>query len=254
MNEPKNEQKATSAEESAGIPVPRRGRIWVILALVLTTVALFAGIAEIATQPPADVAPVKLEGVRDAQRIFGGLRQDGDRVGDPDAPVTIQFFTDIQCGPCAEQFFETVPELVEELVRPGEAQMLFRNYSFSRNAIQEGFIAAEAAAEQGYLWQYAYIFFASQSEAKRLGIDLDYLSAIAVSISEMDIVQWKKDFEEGGAPDGPITESLKRQDEIALNLGLRAQPSVIVTGPKKTVTVQDSPNLDQIREAVDQVS
>jgi len=231
-----------------------RGRWGVIAGLTILAVALFAAIAEISTQEAADEDPVALEGVREAQRIFGGLRQHRDRVGDPAAPVTMQFFTDLQCGNCAEQFLDTVPALVDELVRTGRAQIHYRHYSFSRNAIQRGFVAAKAAGEQGYQWQYAYIFFASQEEGQRLGVDDEYMDAIAASIPELDRDRWQERLEQGGGEEGEITRELMRQDEIALNLELRAEPSVIVTGPGGTETVQDSPSLDQIRAAVAQVS
>ena len=190
----------------------------------------------------------------DAQRIFGGLRQDGERIGDPNAPVSIQFFTDLQCAPCAPQFFETVPTLVEKYVRSGKANLIYRHYSFSRNAIQEGFIAAEAAGEQGYQWHYAYTFFASQDEAKRLGIDEDFLSAIAVSTGELELARWREDYEAGHGEDSALTKRLLRQDEIARGLGLRNQPSVIVSGPGGTETLQDSPGLEEIEAAVERVS
>jgi hypothetical protein len=45
-----------------------------------------------------------------------------------------------------------------------------------------------------------------------------------------------------------------RADEVARGLGLRAQPSAIVSGPSGTETLQDSPSLQSILDAVDQVN
>lgn len=235
-------------------PAPRRGRIWIILVLAAFTVAIFAGIVELATQEPAEEALIELKGVGDAQRIFGGMRQHEDRLGDPDAPVTLQIFTDVQCEFCADQFMETVPALVDRYVRSGDVQMLFRHYSFSRSSIEEGFLGAEAAAAQSYLWQYAYIFFASQSEAERLGIDAEYLRNIAASISEMDVPLWEEDYLEASKPDSEVMKRLAAQEDLARGLGLRAQPSVIVAGPSGTEVLQDSPDLEQIEAAIEQVS
>jgi len=230
-----------------------RGR-WVVLALLLLgAIALFAGIVELSTQEGGD-PKVDVGGVNDAQRIFGGLRQDGDRLGEPGAPVSIQVFNDVQCGNCSDQFMETVPALVDELVRPDRAKLLYRHYGFGSNPVELGFVAAEAAAEQGYGWQYAYLFFASQDEAERVGVGQDFLESLAASIGELDVEQWTKDFEQAREPGSPISEKLQRRDELARDLGLRAAPSVIVTGPEGTEVLQDSPGLEEILAAVDQVS
>lgn len=222
--------------------------------LAAFTVAIFAGIVEVATQEPEEQAVVKLEGLRESQRIFGGLRQHEDRIGDPDAPVTIQFFTDMQCELCADQFMDTIPALVDSRVRGGEIQILFRHYSFSPSSVQEGFLGAEAAAAQSYLWQYVYIFFASLHEAERLGIDKKYLRDIAVSIPEMDIVQWEADFDASLEPDSEVMQRLAGQEQLARGLGLRAKPSVVINGPGGTETLQDSPSLAAIEAAIDRVS
>lgn len=232
---------------------PRRGRWLILLIMAAFTVAIFAGIVEVATQEPAEQALVKLTGVGDAQRIFGGLRQHEDRVGDPDAPVTLQIFTDMQCEMCADQFLDTVPELIDREVRPGNAQILYRHYSFSRSSVQEGFLGAEAAAAQSYLWQFVYIFFASQDEAKRLGVTPDYLRDIATSIQEMNVPLWEDDFLAASQPDSEVMQRLAAQEDLARGLGLRAQPSVIVNGPGGTETLQDSPDLAQIEAAIDAV-
>lgn len=240
--------------ETPSRPAPRRGRWWVLLVLVAFAVGIFAAIVEVATQEPAEEGLVKLEGLRESQRIFGGLRQFGDRVGDPDAPVSIQIFTDMQCEICADQFMETVPALVESRVRRGEVQLLYRHYSFSMSSVEEGFLGAEAASAQNYLWQYVYIFFASLHEADRLGIDEEYLRDIAASIPELDVELWQDDYEASLDPESEVMQRLAAQEKLARGLGLRAKPSAIINGPSGTETLQDSPSLADIEAAIARVS
>ena len=98
-------------------------------------------------------------------RLFGGVPQEGDRLGSSDAPVTIQVFNDMQCSDCREDFLGTIPTLTENYARPGDVKLLYRHYSNSENDEELGFYGAEAAAEQGYGWQYIYLFFRNQNEA-----------------------------------------------------------------------------------------
>ena len=169
--------------------------------------------------------------------------------------MSIQIFNDVSCDDCSDEFLETVPGLVEELVRDGEANLLYRHYSFSIRPVQEGFLAAEAAAEQDYLWQYVYLFFASQAEAERVGAQGfdEFLQALASSIDELEPEQWESDFDEGAGPDGEYTQRVEEQDELARGLGLRDEPSAIVSGPGGTEILQDSPGLDDILQTVEEV-
>jgi protein-disulfide isomerase len=231
----------------------RRGRWWIVAALGLGLAALLAATVELATEEGGDEKLV-IDGVNDAQRIFGGLPQLGDRLGESDAAVTILVFNDVQCGDCDAQFLDTVPALVDGLVRSGDAKLLYRHYSFSPRAVQQGFIAAEAAGRQGYQWQYAYLFFRNQDEAERRGVTANLLESIAASVGAMEVSEWEEDFAEGGGPDGPITEKLVRQDEDIRELGIRAEPAAVVSGPGGTQVLQDSPSLGEIEQAVAEVS
>ena len=227
----------------------RRGR-WLVLALLCLGVAgLIGGIAELATQKP-EPDKARIAGIGDALEIFGGVRQDGERLGDADAPVSIQLFDDLQCADCREQFLATVPTLVEDYVRPGEAKLEYRHYSFSPLTAELGFFGAEAAAAQDYAWPYIYLFFRNQSEAERIGIDEDFLTAIAGSIPELDVPEWRNYLDDEGGAEGQIRERLDRYEELGSELGIRAQPAAIVSGPGGTRTLQDSPSLAEITAAI----
>ncbi len=247
------EPAATPAGIPAAQPQVRRGRWIVILLLAFAGLALFAAIEQLSTRKGGQPL-IEVNGVNDAQRIFGGIPSAGDRLGDSDAPVIIQVFNDVQCSTCSEEFLQTIPQLADTEVRDGDVQLRYRNYSFSINPVQQGFIAAVAAGEQGYQWPYVYLLFRNQGEAERLGgVTGDFLTAIASSIEELDVPQWEKDFGVGGGANGRITQLLTEQDETAQGLGLRAAPSAIVTGPSGTETLQDSPTLREIRAAIGRV-
>jgi protein-disulfide isomerase len=228
----------------------RRGR-WLVLGLLsLALIALIAGIADLATQKP-DRSQVRIEGIGDAQEIFGGVRQDGDRLGSPDAPVSIQWFDDMQCSSCRQQFLSTIPALVEDDVRSGDLQLLYRHYSFSPSTEELGFFGAEAAADQDYAWPYIYLFFRNQDEAARVGIDEDFLVSLSGAIPELDVPEFRDYLDSEGGAGGAIHERLAGYEKLASGLGIRAQPAAIVSGPNGTRTLQDSPTLSEITAAID---
>jgi protein-disulfide isomerase len=238
--------------EAAATPIPRRGRLWVILALALAVAALAYALVGIATRAPGP-AVVHVSGISDAQRIFGGVPQEGDRLGSSDAPVSVQVFNDLQCSSCREDFLGTIPGLVEDLVRPGEAKLLMRHYSVAENPLELGFFGAEAAAQQGYGWQYTYLFFRNQGEARRFGIDEDFLASLAGAIGELNVPEWRECLERESGSDGRITRTLEGYEKLGTDLGIRTSQAAIVTGPGGERTLQDGPSLSQIERAIEAV-
>jgi protein-disulfide isomerase len=241
-----------AVSEAAATPIPRRGRLWVVLALGLALLVLGYALVEISTKE-AGREFVDVDGIATAQRTFAGVPQEGDRVGSADAPVSVQIFNDLQCGTCAAAFLGTVPPLVERYARPGDAKLLMRHYSFARNELQLGFFAAEAAAEQNYGWQYAYLFFRNQDEAERFGVSDELLESIAASIGELDVGEWREYLEREGGEDGEITARLEGYEELGTGLGIRAEPAAIVSGPRGTRTLQEAPSLAAIEAAIEAV-
>jgi protein-disulfide isomerase len=229
--------------------MPRRGRLWVLAALALALFVLGYLVVSISTQKPGPAA-VDLAGIADAQRIFGGIPQEGDRLGSADAPVSIQVFNDMQCSECAEDFLSTIPALVEGYARPGDVQLLYRHYSNSESPEELSFYGAEAAADQGYGWQYIYLFFRNQGEAKRFGIDQDFLASVAGGVEELNGPEWEEDLEENGVSGGAIAKRLEAYEKLGRELGIRVRQAAIVSGPSGTETLQDGPSLGQIERAI----
>jgi protein-disulfide isomerase len=238
--------------EVAATPLPRRGRLWVLLALLVALGMLGYALVGISTKK-AGHEVVVVEGISTAQSTFGGIPQEGDRLGSSDAPVSIQVFADLQCGDCREDFLGTIPELTERYARPGDVKLLLRHYSVAENPLELGFFGAEGAARQGYGWQYTYLFFLNQEEAKRFGIDNDFLESLAGSIGELDVPEWRRYLDSEGGSGGAIARQLEAYEELGTNLGIRTKMATIVNGPSGVRTLQDGPSLAQIERAIEAV-
>jgi protein-disulfide isomerase len=241
-----------AVSEVAVTPIPRRGRLWVILALALALLALGYALVDISTRE-AGREVVHVDGISTAQGLFGGVPQEGDRVGSADAPVAIQVFADLQCGNCRDDFLATIPSLVENHARPGDVKLLLRHYSVAENPLELGFFGAEAAAEQGYGWQYTYLFFRNQGEAERFGIDEDFMASLAGSIGELDVPKWQEYLDAEGGSGGAIARRLEAYEDLGRQLGIRAGLATIVSGPGGTRTLQDGPSLAQVERAIEAV-
>jgi protein-disulfide isomerase len=243
------------SSEVAAKPLPRRGRIWVAALLALGLIALGYTIVQISTRKP-DKEIVHVQGINEAQELFGGVPQEGDRLGSGDAPVTIQVFNDIQCSSCRDDFFRTIPGLMEKYVRPGDVKLLWRHYSNSESPQELGFYGAEAAAEQGYGWQYIYLFFRTQEEAKRFTSERsfpNFAKSIAGGVEELEIEEWESDLEKAKASDSTVQKRLEASEELGRNLGIRVGQGMVVSGPNGTKTLQEGPTLAEVEAAIAEV-
>jgi hypothetical protein len=238
----------TELPESGGA-AGRPGRFRVLGILLIGITALVIAIIGMSTREPSNEFR-GVEGANDAQRIFGGVFQLGERLGAGNSPVQVQIFTDVQAAGFSDWFLDVVPALTEGPVRAGDVQLLLRNRSLTRNPTELSFFGIEAAAEQDYAWNYAYLVVRNLDLAREVGLDAEYLEDIAESIDGIDLAVWKQDYERSLEPDSEVTKRLEEQDQLAIDLELRAQPALVVTGPGGTEILQDAPDLAAIRAAI----
>jgi protein-disulfide isomerase len=249
-------------QQPAPRPMPRRGRFWVVLILLLGAIALGYALVNIATQKP-NKNVVHIAGVGEAQELFGGVPQEGARLGSEDAPVTVQVFDDVQSSQCREGFMATIPALTEKYARPGSVKFLYRHYSNSENEIEYGSYGAEAAAEQGYGWQYIYLFFVNQKEADRFGVTEaenrrsglreNFLDSVAGGVEELNDPEWEEALEKGKETNSAMSKSLQAQEELGSKLGIRYGQAMVIEGPHGNITLQENPTLKEVEQGIEKV-
>jgi protein-disulfide isomerase len=224
----------------------RRGRWLVLAALFLLGAGLFAGIVVLSVTKPE--GRLVIRGGDTAQRVYGGLSQDGARLGDPDAPITITLFDDLQCSSCAAYFLETTPRLVEDLVRTRRARLVFRHFSLSGRDTAIASFAAEAAGEQGRQWQYIQVFLANQGKARRTGVTERFMTRVAEETPNLDVDRWRADRSSAA-----VERAVEADGMLATELRLPAAPAALVDGPRGTRKLVESPSLAEIERAASAV-
>ena len=89
--------------------------------------------------------------------------QNGTKLGSDDAPVKLVQFEDFQCPFCLTYTLNIEPFLVEEYVKAGLLQIEFRHYPVVGRESVTAAVAAECAAEQNRMFEYANRLFAKQA-------------------------------------------------------------------------------------------
>jgi protein-disulfide isomerase len=94
--------------------------------------------------------------------LLDGIPQEGVVLGDPDAPVTLVEFADLQCPYCARFTRTAFAVIVEEFVRTGEVRLVFRGVAFLGPDSEKALRAVLAAGQQRKLWQLVELLYAHQ--------------------------------------------------------------------------------------------
>lgn len=87
---------------------------------------------------------------------------EGSAMGDPNAPVIMEEYSDYQCSHCRRFSEQTEPILVEQYVETGKLYIVYKNFALYPSSIPI-VEASLCAAEQGKFWEYHDILFANQS-------------------------------------------------------------------------------------------
>jgi protein-disulfide isomerase len=192
------------------------GAAFLVLALVLVLIVVNAG--------SGDGGDTKIEGTAEVDRLLSGIPQQGMLLGDPNAPVTLIEFGDLQCPVCAGYTKEILPPIVENQVKKGEAKIDFRNLVIiGEESIPAG-AAALAAGEQGRGWNFLELFYRNQGEERSGYVTDDFLEAVAKAAGVRDLAKWNQDRQK-------LTSEVEKTTAEAGKLGYDATPSFAVEGP-----------------------
>ncbi len=159
-------------------------------------------------------------------KLLSGTPQDGMLLGRPDAPVKISEFGDLQCPFCKANAEEVTPEVIENQVRNGEANITFNQFIIiGPDSIPAG-EAALAAGAQDKAWNFVELFYRNQGEENSGYVTEAFIESIGRSAGIPDLKQWNKERKSG-----KYKKQLEAQTKEAEKLGFGGTPSFAIEGP-----------------------
>jgi len=222
---------------------------WIPLSLLsIAAIGVLAAIVSISIGENREEELV-ITGTGEVQELIAGIPQLGERLGNSEAPITLTLFTDVQAPLAADYQREVIDPFIEEEVRTGNAQIIFKNFSLGPKEVTLGGIGVEAAAAQDHGWQYAEMFFRNQDQAPERGVDRDFLDEVAGNTPRLEVSEWEEAFED------PASEEEADADAaLAVSLRLRGDGTAVnVQGPNGSELLQDSPSREEIDAAIERV-
>jgi protein-disulfide isomerase len=183
--------------------------------LLVLALILGFGLAAVGCSGSSDSSgsdsPGTLSGTGSFEGIPVGFTQQGyPYMGNADAPVTIEEFTDFLCPFCARHFSQTLPTLVRDYVAKGKVKYVFRDMPLAslHPTASQGHVAARCVAEQGaeLFWAMHAELFTTQEKWRNLPDPTVYLGTAAEKAGA-DIGDYEKCLA-AGAQKARVDESI----------------------------------------------
>ncbi len=234
------ERKAIEEAEAAGAQRRKRliqlgsvvAGVVVIIVVILVATGSGSGGGGIETTSSSSKTPQTPKVVKDVTALLGGIPQNGNTVGSPTAPVTLQYFGDLEC-PICKQFSEgALKPLIEKYVRPGKLKIEYRNLETATRepeTFRTQQIAALAAGKQQKSWYYIELFYHQQGQEDTGYVTEKYLQELARQVPGMNLATWTAD-----RGSGEFTNTITTDAQAANNSGFTGTPSFLLgkTGQK----------------------
>ncbi len=178
-----------------------------------------------AASPAASVPPI----VAPAVLTPTGLA-DGQTLGSPTAPVTVEIWEDYQCPYCGQFTKQVEPQLVSNYVESGKVRLVYRDFPFLGEESAWASVAARLAQQQGKFWPYHDYLFANQLGENVGSFAVERLKLIASAVG-LD----RTTFDAGlqlEAAQQLFSQIQQENSPDATALGITSTPSIVVNGTK----------------------
>lgn len=208
-------------------PADRRAKLLQVAAgAAFLALAVVLALIVVNSSSGGDGGDTSLEGASEVNRSLQGIPQRGMLLGDPEAPVELVEFGDLQCPVCAGYAEEILPPIIENQVKDGRVKVDFRNFTIIGPESTDAAAAALAAGAQGRGWNFVELFYRNQGgENAGYAGDEEFLEAVAKAAGVDDLDRWNEDRVLRTAEAEETTAEARR-------LGLQGTPTFAVQGPR----------------------
>ena len=184
----------------------------------------------------------------DVGELYSGIPENGTTLGKSGALVTIYLYEDFQCPYCGEFSRQMFPQVVEDYVRGGKAELISEPLTFLGPDSVVASKAALAAAEQNRYWPYYSLLFENQEEENSGYVTTSFLEGLAKQTPGLDVSKWNA-MRKGNSLESELYEAQAK----AQSAGVDSTPTLIFSGPSGQQTIDELRDYEQITQAMDRV-
>lgn len=235
----REDRRALEAAEAAGAARKRRlmqlGAVAGIVVIAIVVIVLATGSKENAAEKPAEQThAANKEALEAVKSEIGGISQSGNTLGNANAPVTLQYFGDLECPVCREFTLGALPGIIQSEVRSGKLKIEYRSLSTATGNAEQGGsepngtfisqqVAAYAAGKQNLGWYYIETFYHEQGAEGSGYVNERYIQGIAEQVPGLNLTKWSAD-----RSDKALELQVINDEKAANAIGFTGTPSFMI--------------------------
>jgi protein-disulfide isomerase len=219
-----------------------------IIGAIVAAVVVVGVLVLLSVSGSDDKSVSSIQGVEEVQAQLKGVPSSGNTIGNPTAPVEIIEYGDTSCPICKDASETSIPQVIDQFVRPGDVKMSFRPIAFISPSSERGALGAEAAGMQDAMWEFVSVIYRNQGPETDDWLT-DELLEETVTKMGLDVEKWKTDY--AGEP--VASQFFERQAQADADK-VTGTPFFVVNGPGGTDSFSGAVGVARFREAIEKVS
>jgi protein-disulfide isomerase len=174
------------------------------------------------------------EGNEETGLPLGDIPQSANALGSSTAPVTLQYFGDLECPFCRDFTLEVLPSIIQRWVRTGDLRIEYHaleTATHEREVFVSQQVAVLAAGRQDKSWYFIETFYREQEEEGSGYVTDRFLEGIASEVSGLKLSQWNRD-----RVDPELASEIAADEQAAESAGLHGTPSFLIGRSTAAIT------------------
>jgi protein-disulfide isomerase len=252
-------QRRIAEEQTRAAQARRARRLRMLLGVIIGAAAIVAVAIAISSGGSSSGGLVKTNShaetklVNQVDTLLKGIPQSGNTIGNPNAPVTMTYFGDLQCPICRDFTVDGgFPQLIANDVRNGKVKVVYNAFETATrdpSVFKNQQVAALAAGKQKKFWNFAELFYHQQGQEGTDYVTEKYLDTLAQQAG-LNLSTWRTD-----RSNPALSTELTSQVSSGTAQGIQGTPTLIFQGPKGKAQAQSAvPSYSELKSDIQQVS
>jgi protein-disulfide isomerase len=228
------------------------GVLVVAIAAIVVAIAISAGGPSKGGIPKKTSQQQKI--ISTISALLNGIPQNGNVLGNPNAPITMTYYGDYECPICQEfTLYGGFPQLVRDQVRTGHVKVLYSPFETATRTpsvfkLQQ--VAGLAAGQQHKFWYYTELFYHEQGAEGTGYVTESYLDGLARQVPGLNYSQWLS-----SRKDSSLLAQVISAENSGLSRGITGTPTLVFRGPtgKQSQPSAAVPAYSDLEQAIRQV-
>jgi protein-disulfide isomerase len=221
-------------ESAGGMRRTRLRQLAAVAAIVLATLAVVVIAAGGSSSPPKPGSAQATTTAQAISALLAGIPQNANTLGRPTAPVTLEWYGDLECPFCREFTLGTLPSIINQWVRSGKLKIEYLSMETATRepkVFQTQQVAALAAGMQNKMWNFIETFYHEQGEEDSGYVTEQYLHGLATQIPGLNVTLWSED-----RYDPELATQVAAERQAATRARFRGTPTFLIGRSRENMT------------------